>query len=164
MVCTVLDGKDEGLDCNELRQENSCAADETNLVTVKFSSLSICGAGSGTIDGDESKLVIRGPANQSANGGRLDIPWKEMEDAPSSNEWCSSKQYTLEVDTCKNHFNAQLFGYIKETGNDRSSFAYDSYMRRNCSLEVSLSYCKNLESKFCNTLFSHPPLYIFVLF
>ncbi len=162
LVCTVINdphpqkeggATDTGKDCNDLRQlnEGTCADDEVKLVDVKMK-FTICDAninGGKGINGDKSKVLFRGRAYKNAvesitgtplPPGPVKIRWMDMDkddtSVPPAN--CKERFLSFPVDKCASHWNAELKAKTVDASAGASE-SFDTYMRRNCPLYVSIA-------------------------
>ena len=155
MSCEAVTGTPDGFvsvgeDCNSIRQRTTCKEEKTNIITVEWTG-EICDI-SGSIlplqdelnsDGRNrgSYIIIRGAAYKKENEGTTGtlIDWESI--GPNAfvtqSGACVARSLEFDVNICENHFNINFYSEtVSEVSDPVATHTYDTYMRRNCPLEV----------------------------
>jgi len=148
IYCKILDsdGVEKG-GCGKLKQQNAGQCVD-NKYTAEFT-LSMCGKDKDIFDHDDvnhpTYLWIRGSAVEGTK-----IPWSSLP-VFINGESCIQKKYSIPIDDCESHFNAQLSNTI--AGSDQTNekvHTYNDYMLRNCPLETTVE-CKDPDGIDCKS-------------
>lgn len=154
-TCTTPDNKP----CTKLPQANTCEPNEQKIVEVVFD-WGICEATGAEV----GRIVLKGPAIRNVHGVGVDNEaWKntgKQFDWPESSEVdttgnCPKTSFTVEVDTCGDHFNANV---VAEDSSGNSKKYFREFMRRNCPLTTSIKCttpsgrpCEEMDKSSCES-------------
>jgi len=141
-----------GVDCHLLKQVTAgkpqCEGGQTVPTTASFT-IKYCNSG-GQLDLAKEKTYtwIKGEAAKNTNGGSFVVRELEGANLPFVNN-CYEDTFNLIVDTCGSHFNVNAYASV--VGETDSYFGFETFMKRNCPLQTSVT-CTLPNGNSCDTM------------